>query len=138
MYGFSVVDVGGNWLRISRGGDAEPEPRDAARGLPGVVEVAARLADAKGDDAGALRTLEHGLDRHPDAAPADRAQALLFRAELALRLDDAALSGKSLAEARALDLDPDAREALAPDFAHVEALLRTSDEFSPAKGSIGT
>lgn len=123
VYGFSVVDIGGSWLRISRLGDTEPAPQDAARGLAGVMEVAARLADAHGDDAEALRTLERGLARHVDAAPLDRAQALLYRAELALRLGDAVLAQASLAEVRAADLDAGARESLAADLAHLEALV---------------
>ena len=123
VYGFSVVDVGGNWLRICRRGDTEPDPRDAARGLPGLVEVAARLADAKGDDAAALRTLQGGLAKHTDAAPVERAQALLYLAELAVRVGDPALARSSLADVRALDLDAESREALASDLAHVEALI---------------
>ena len=63
VYGFSVVDVGGNWLRISKTGDREAE-RDATEpGLSRAIEVAARLADAKGDDEQALKTLVAGLDR---------------------------------------------------------------------------
>jgi catechol 2,3-dioxygenase-like lactoylglutathione lyase family enzyme len=123
VYGFSVVDVGGNWLRISRLGDAEPAPHEAARGLAGVTEDAARLADAHGHDGEALRTLERGLARHLNAAPHERAHAFLYRAELAIRLGDPALARRSLAEAQATDLDEGAREALAADFAHVEALL---------------
>jgi catechol 2,3-dioxygenase-like lactoylglutathione lyase family enzyme len=72
VYGFSVVDVGGNWLRISRIGDREPAADEATGGLAGVVEVAARLADAHGDDAQALATLERGIARHADAPAADR------------------------------------------------------------------
>ena len=122
VYGFSVVDVGGNWLRFSRLGDTEPGPQDAAKGLAGVTEVAARLADAHGDDAKALRTLEQGLARHPDATPLDRAQALLYRAELAVRVGDVALARTSLAAVRGMDLDADALFDLAADLARVEAL----------------
>ena len=43
VYGFSVVDVGGNWLRISRIGDTEEAAENADAGLAKVLEVAARL-----------------------------------------------------------------------------------------------
>jgi catechol 2,3-dioxygenase-like lactoylglutathione lyase family enzyme len=101
--GFTVVDVGGNWLRFYRtpnpGGD-EPEndtlttaPRDAYTeenepvhtGLARVIDVAARQGDARGDDEQAIRVLDAGLLRHPDAPPADRFEAILYRAELKLR-----------------------------------------------------
>jgi catechol 2,3-dioxygenase-like lactoylglutathione lyase family enzyme len=80
VYGFSVVDVGGNWLRFSRIGDREPAADEATGGLVGIIEVAARLADSKGEDAQALATLERGIARHADAPAADRARALLYRA----------------------------------------------------------
>jgi hypothetical protein len=123
VYGFSVVDVGGNWLRISRMGDREPAPDEATGGLAGVVEVAARLADAHGDDAQALATLERGIARHADAPAADRARALLYRAELAVRVGDDGLARSSLKAAIAVELDAGERDALRPDVTHVEALL---------------
>src|SRR5262249_9193017 len=77
VYGFSVVDVGGNWLRVSKVGDTEEAADEAgtkASGLAKIVEVAARLGDAHGDDAAALKTLESGLSRYPDAPIVDRAR----------------------------------------------------------------
>ncbi len=80
--GFSVVDPGGNWLRISRIGDTEEDDSaEKAEGLAQIVYVAARLGDAHGDEALALKTLESGLTRFGEAAAAvDRARALLYRA----------------------------------------------------------
>src|SRR5262245_52792859 len=68
VYGFSVVDVGGNWLRVSKVGDEEAdEATTETSGLAKIILVAARLGDAHGDDAKALQTLESGLLRYPDA-----------------------------------------------------------------------
>ena len=54
--GFSVVDPGGNWLRISRLGESEAEDSaEKAEGLAQIVYVAARLGDAHGDEALALK-----------------------------------------------------------------------------------
>ena len=100
VYGFSVVDVGGNWLRISKTGDREASARrDASPGLTRSIEVAARLADAKGDDEQALKTLVGGLERNPDAPAVERGQALLYRAELEIRLGRTADARASLAAA---------------------------------------
>jgi len=113
--GFSVVDVGGNWLRIAKLGDTEAEANAAKQtGLAQVIEVAARLGDAHGDEAKALHTLESGLKRYLDAPRIDYARALLYRAELAVRLHDQALAQSSLAAVQALDLN-DAEQALIAD-----------------------
>ena len=123
VYGFSVVDVGGNWLRFSRLGDREEDVEEAEPGLARVVDVAARLANSRGDDAAGLKTLESGLAKAADAPAGERARALLYRAELAMRLGDVTLARASLDEVDGLDLDDADREALAPERDHVEALL---------------
>src|SRR5688500_1215995 len=104
--GFSVVDPGGNWLRISKLGETEEEDSaEKAEGLAQILYVAARLANAHGDEALALKTLESGLTRFGDAAAAvDLARAHLYRAELAVRTNDPALARSSLAAATSLDL----------------------------------
>jgi len=61
--GFNVVDPGGNWLRIAKLGSSEEGEAEQSTGLPRVVLNAARLADAHGDDASALRLLQNGLVR---------------------------------------------------------------------------
>lgn len=124
--GFSVVDVGGNWLRISRLGDDEQEGAGGATGLASILDVAARLGDAHGDEAKALKTLERGLDRYPDAPALDRARALLYRAELAVRLGNAALARASLAAARALALTDEETTLLAPELAQTEELVENA------------
>lgn len=119
--GFTVVDPGGNWLRVFRLGDEETQEK--REGLAGALEVAARLADAHGDEAQALKTLEGAIRRYPDAAAPERARAYLYRAELALRTGDHALARASLALASALTLTDDERAALADEFAHTAEIL---------------
>lgn len=89
--GFSLVDVGGNWLRFYADADADADgdadADSAGHGpLRRVIEVAARQADARGDERQAIAVLDSGLLRHSTADPADRFEALLFRAELAMRV----------------------------------------------------
>src|SRR5918996_4001457 len=55
--GFTVVDPGGNWLRVYKLGDSEPEASaEKAEGLAQIIDVAARLGDAHGDEVFALKT----------------------------------------------------------------------------------
>jgi catechol 2,3-dioxygenase-like lactoylglutathione lyase family enzyme len=129
--GFSVVDVGGNWLRISKAGDTEEEANaEKSTGLAQIVLTAARLGDAKGDEEMALKTLESGLTRFADAPAIERARAFLYRAELAVRLKDSALADSSLAAVEALALTEDERASLAEEITQTAELaseLRQAD-----------
>jgi len=121
--GFSVVDVGGNWLRVSKLDDRE-EDETATEGLEKILDVAARLGDSHGDQALALRTLENGLARHIDAPMLDRARALLCRAVLAVRLDDPTRAASSFAAAMALDLSEVERKMIDGEVEHTAELVR--------------
>ena len=123
--GFSLVDPGGNWLRISKLGDSEQEASaEKATGLTRILEVAARLGDSHDDEALALRTLERGLARHADAKLIELARAYLYRAELAYRTNNHALAESSLALAQSLDVTDEEKAALADEVAHVTSLVR--------------
>ena len=124
--GFSVVDPGGNWLRISRLGETEEEDSaEKADGLAQILYVAARLGDSRGDEALALKTLESGLTRFGEAAaPSDLARAYLYRAELAVRTGDPELARSSLVAAESLELPDEEATALADDFAHASEIVR--------------
>jgi catechol 2,3-dioxygenase-like lactoylglutathione lyase family enzyme len=122
--GFSVVDPGGNWLRVSRMGDTEDEARkERSTGLARVIDNAARQGDARGDDRAALDVLDTGLVRFADAPVADRVRALLYRAELAVRLDDRCLATASLAEARSIPLTDEEHLVVDADLAHATELV---------------
>lgn len=122
--GFSIVDPGGNWLRIYKLGDTEQE--DSAKevdGLAGFINVAARLGDAHGDEVLALKTLEGGIKRFPDAPAIERAKAYLYRAELAIRTKNFELARSSFDLAKSLELADDEKASVVDEFAHVEGLL---------------
>jgi catechol 2,3-dioxygenase-like lactoylglutathione lyase family enzyme len=131
VYGFSVVDVGGNWLRISKLGETDKSPDDEeatheARDLGHYIDLAARLGDAHGDDAKAIKTLESGLKKHADASPQLRARGLLYHVDLAMRLDRRSAARASLVAANALDLNDEERRILGEEWEHAAALI--SDE----------
>lgn len=122
--GFTVVDPGGNWLRIYKLGDTEEEDSaEKAEGLAQIIYVAARLGDAHGDEALALKTLENGLARFADAQAIDLAKAYLYRAELAVRTKNYELAQSSLRAAKSIDLSDKERTALMEEFAHVTELV---------------
>ena len=123
--GFSVVDPGGNWLRIYKLGESEEEDSaEKTEGLAQIFYVATRLGDAKGDEALALKTLENGLTRFENTAAAmDLAKAYLYRAELAVRTKDLELAKSSLMKAQSLELTEDEKAGLADEFAHVTELV---------------
>ena len=121
VHGFSVIDPGGNWLRISKLGDTEDEGK--GEGLAGIVNVAARLGDAHGDELMALKTLENGLKRFPEATAIDLARAYLYRAELAVRTHNRELAQSSLAAAQSLELTDEERAGLAEEFTNTVELV---------------
>lgn len=126
--GFSIVDPGGNWLRVYKLGDSEEESSEEnVEGLAQVLTVAARLGDAHGDEALALKTLEKGLTRFPDAAAIERAKAYLYRAELAVRTDRIDLARNSTSLLKSLDLGVDERTEIADELEHVTALINEQD-----------
>ena len=122
--GFSLVDPGGNWLRIYKLGDTkEKDSAKEIEGLAGFINVAARLGDAHGDDGLALRTLETGIKRFPEAPAFERVKANLYRAELAVRTKNLDLARSSFELARSLKLTEDEKTSVADEFDHIEGLL---------------
>jgi hypothetical protein len=110
--GFTVVDPGGNWIRIFRSGGAESEPESGGP-LARAVENAVVLGESKGDDRQAVKILDGALARHSDAPASDLVAALIYRAELAFRLDDPAAAHQALDRAESLDLTADQCERVA-------------------------
>ncbi len=126
--GFTVIDPGGNWLRISKLGDTEQEAvSEKVEGLAQIIHVAARLGDAHGDEALALKTLENGLARFPEAAAIERVRAYLYRAELAVRIKKSDVAQSSLAQAKSVELTDMERGMIADEFEHVTTLVRELD-----------
>ena len=131
--GFTVVDVGGNWLRFYGSADVEEDDvedageagdRPRSRGLARVLEVAARQGDARGDHARALEVLERGLQRHPGAPPVEQVRVLLYRAELLVRAGEPAAAVEAVAQASRVGMTGAETAAVADDFAHAREVLR--------------
>lgn len=134
--GFSIVDPGGNWLRIYQLNDTEEgKSAENAGGLTQIIYVAARLGDAHGDEKAALKTLENGLARYASASALERAKAYLYRAELAVWTNNLELARASLELAKALDLTEDERATVAEELAQVTELVKQAEATSQNRGA---
>lgn len=121
--GFTVIDPGGNWIRIfsspSTGGTDAPAVGKLARAL----ENAVVLGDSKGDNQQAAKILAAALAREQDRAPAaELVEALVYRAELALRTGDTTVAIDALTRARAVPLTETERDELTAHLAGLEDL----------------
>ncbi len=111
--GFTVVDPGGNWLRVSADkADDAPDGR-----LARALANAARQGDAHGDVDAAVSVLDAALARHADAPAVERVPALVYLAELLGRNGDRERAARTLAALRTLPLDDAERAAVAGDLA---------------------
>ena len=112
--GFSVVDPGGNWIRVVQNPAGAPAPAPAPTGrLATALANAVVLADSKGDVPQAVRILDSALARpHAGDDPVTRLEVVVYRAELAMALDDRKTARGMLARAGEIELSAeDARRA---------------------------
>lgn len=143
--GFSVVDPGGNWVRIAHAKDTADQEQQRPASVEGrataenerlapeegrlarAVAAAARQGDSHGDEAAGIRVLVNALKRHADASPAERLPALVYLAELRIRTGDPEAARTTLAEVAALDLSPAERDTLATDLTTAAELTADLD-----------
>jgi hypothetical protein len=123
--GFSVIDPGGNWIRISAKSTTAPAPESTGR-LAITLQNAVVQADSRGDHRQAARILDSALAR-PDAAddPITQVEALVYRAEVAMALHDSATARRMLARADRIELTADARQRLAATLETAAELAAT-------------
>ncbi|GAA3278701.1 VOC family protein [Paenarthrobacter aurescens] len=130
--GFSVVDPGGNWIRIFQNTDAGDTGTDEhSSQLAKATRNAVVLGDSRGDTRQAARILGSALNKHRGSAPVtELAEALVYAAELAMRLGEQAHAGELLAEVAALKLTGEQRESLSEALANAADLeqARTAGE----------
>ncbi|SMC48018.1 VOC family protein [Kibdelosporangium aridum] len=121
LSGFTVIDPGGNWIRIfaDKAEPMEPVLSKLAKSLRSAVV----MGDSHGSDEQAVRILDIALERdQATAAPVDLVEALAYRAELAVRVDDEAGAREFLARAERVPLSDDERATLAGTLAGLRDL----------------
>ena len=125
--GFSVIDPGGNWIRISATSAlaSTPAPDPTGR-LAVALQNAVVQADSRGDHRQAARILDSALAR-PDASddPIAHVEALVYRAEVAMVLEDPVTAREMLARVHRVELTADARRRLAATLETATELMAT-------------
>ncbi|WP_416905369.1 VOC family protein [Micromonospora echinospora] len=140
LTGFSVVDPGGNWIRISArpttersAGSAAPhgqlaealaaEPATPRSRLAEALRNAVVQADSRGDHRQAAKILDGALAR-PEAAddPVLAVEALVYRAEIAIVLDDPGTARTALDRARRIPLSDLHHDRVADTLRHAADL----------------
>ncbi|MEV0899984.1 VOC family protein [Actinoplanes sp. NPDC049802] len=116
--GFSVIDPGGNWIRVFRDAAPAPVPADAPAGrLAKALANAVVQADSRGNVGQAVRILDSALTRsQADDDPVEQVEVLVYRAELAMVLNDSTTAAEMLARARSVTLTEDESERAALAF----------------------
>ncbi len=124
LSGFSVVDPGGNWVRFFAAKRLAEEADDATQSRLGQsLKSAVVMGDSHGFDEQAIRILDAALGRYRDTATVEELVSVLaYRAELAVRVDDAAGAREHLAQIREVPLTEAERAGLADVLAGVEEL----------------
>lgn len=128
--GFTVIDPGGNWIRVMAA-THRPEPTLSSSDtgattsrLAATLRSAVVMGDSHGKHVRAAEILDAGLDRHRGTATtAELAEALAYRAELALRAEDRSTADEAVARLRALPLSDVERDECGPALAALEENL---------------
>jgi hypothetical protein len=102
---FIVVDPTGNYIRIGQPIDKTDslvytennyKERHSGTKLEKALETAFRLADAKGDFVAGAKVLDLALKAEVDGDPIHILQALILRADIAVRMEDLAMAKKTI------------------------------------------
>ena len=117
LSGFTIVDPGGNWIRISTKKSKDLDENEAwiqddptASKLAAALQNAVVIGDSHGDHRQAAKVLDGALARAQDPPKVDLVEALLYRTEIAVRLSDRERARELLARVRELELSLDASE----------------------------
>lgn len=107
---FTVIDPGGNWIRFFEATKREHEAVKSTA-LSRAIHAAEFLRDSKGDEAAAAESLDKALAKADAGTPAQRVQALIIRAGLAITMNDGPMARQCLSEIESLPLSDDDRAA---------------------------
>ncbi|MGW4055993.1 bleomycin resistance protein [Streptomyces sp. NPDC004779] len=135
MRQFLLTDPGGNCVRVGQRIREDLRHDSAPAGtFARALHHAALLADSREDPAAAAKVIDHALAPQEERpAPVERLRLLVLRADVAGRLGDEATVTTALAEAAAVPLDPEEREAVRDDLVRLEELQAgriSSDTFT--------
>ncbi|MEU4385163.1 hypothetical protein [Promicromonospora sp. NPDC023805] len=123
MSGFTVIDPGGNWIRVMAM-SAKPADEEAVLDrLAASLRSAVVMGDSHGKHRQAARILDAALERNRDTAgPIELLEALAYRAELAARAGDDVAAREFLDKATNITLTAAQRRAEADVLASLDDL----------------
>lgn len=111
--GFSLTDPSGNVVRFFPQGTDDDEPEAPQSRLGRTLVKAIVLGESKGDTAQAVRILDSSLARNADGAPKpELVEALVYRAELAVREGDDVKAAALIAAVDGTELSDEERVAV--------------------------
>jgi hypothetical protein len=123
--GFSLTDPSGNVIRFFPQGEDAEESEAPQSKLGKTLERAIVFGEAKGDTAQAIKLLDSTLARSGGEAPKmELIDALVYRAELALREGDGDKAAEVLQRVEGIELSDAEREAAAGALATAEDLTK--------------
>ncbi|MET8121037.1 VOC family protein [Micromonospora sp. NPDC005291] len=127
--GFSVIDPGGNWIRVFQNAARTSTPTTMPAGrLAKALANAVVQSDSRGDAQQAVRIIDSALARpQADDDPVAQVEVLVYRAELAMVLQDQETATEMLDRAARVVLSADETVRAAPSFgtaADLAAALR--------------
>ncbi|MET8351478.1 VOC family protein [Micromonospora sp. NPDC005206] len=110
--GFSVIDPGGNWIRVVQNAAVSPTPAPGPTGgLDKALANAVVQGDSKGDFPQAARILDSALARFETGDdPVALVEALAYRAEVAMVLHEPATAAQMLTRIDRVELSTDEAE----------------------------
>jgi catechol 2,3-dioxygenase-like lactoylglutathione lyase family enzyme len=135
---FIVVDPGGNWIRIGQPLESPAGDEDGAAGRGGTTKLsralnAATLLSDAGQDEKAVKMLDAALADDGTETSAQRVQARVYRAGLAITMNDHGLARALLNEIRELPLEAGERETLTSELERADDLEHMLAASQPEK-----
>lgn len=125
---FIVVDPGGNWIRIGQHFEGSADEGDEINAkeettkLSRALNAATLLADTKGDYPAAAKMIDTALAQEEAFPTSQCIPALIFRAGLAITMDDRPHARTLLAEVRQIPLTDEERNLLAAELERADDL----------------
>jgi hypothetical protein len=122
---FLLTDPGGNTLRVGQPiSDSFAHPQAPKERFARALQTAGLLADSKEDTEAAARLLDRILASDAARSATEQVQALVLRAETALRMDQRSLAERLLGQARRIQLTDQDRRNIRDDLHRAEELAQ--------------
>lgn len=132
LSGFSLIDPSGNWIRVMSEPDAPQTSVSPGGKLAMALANAVVFADSHGDVDQAEKILARAVKHeYPDTTKVELIEALVYLAELYVRLEDLDAAQRLLGEIEATELSEAEREMAAPLLEQARDLRESAVRTAP-------